>query len=345
MKVLVVNNMAPFVRGGAEALADNLGENLIAAGHEAEVLRIPFQWEPATRVVSQMLMVRALELRNVDRVIALKFPAYLIRHADKTVWLLHQYRQAYDLHDAGQSNLPAREEGEELRRVIRSGDDESFRESRRIFANSDVTRDRLASHSGFSAEVLRPPLNDPGLFTGGASKGYVFAGGRINAMKRQHLILEALALAPRTVRIVVGGPPDTPDDAARLRRLVETLGLEDRVKLDLRFMSRGEVADYVNEATAVACLPYDEDSFSYVAMEAAAAGKAIISTRDSGGVLGLVRHLETGWVADPEPASLAEGLERVAADTALTRELGQEARRLWMAMGITWPRTVERLLA
>lgn len=67
MKVLVVNNMAPFVWGGAEELATHLQKNLIIAGHEAEILRIPFQWEPATRIPSQMLMVRAFEVWNVDR--------------------------------------------------------------------------------------------------------------------------------------------------------------------------------------------------------------------------------------------------------------------------------------
>ena len=61
MKVLVVNNMAPFVSGGAESMAAHLKTHLEAAGHEAEVLRIPFQWEPATRIPSQMLMARAFE--------------------------------------------------------------------------------------------------------------------------------------------------------------------------------------------------------------------------------------------------------------------------------------------
>ncbi len=106
MKVLIVNNMVPFVWGGAEELAAHLQKNLVIAGHEAEILRIPFQWEPAARIPSQMLMVRAFELWNVDHVIALKFPAYLIRHPKKTLWLLHQYRQAYDLYDTGQTNLP-----------------------------------------------------------------------------------------------------------------------------------------------------------------------------------------------------------------------------------------------
>ena len=83
MKVLIVNNMAPFVWGGAEELAVHLQKNLVICGHEAEILRIPFQWNPATRISSQMLMVRSFELTNVDRVIALKFPAYLIRHPDR----------------------------------------------------------------------------------------------------------------------------------------------------------------------------------------------------------------------------------------------------------------------
>ena len=33
----------------------------------------------------------------VDRLIGLKFPAYLIPHPRKVIWLLHQHRQAYDL--------------------------------------------------------------------------------------------------------------------------------------------------------------------------------------------------------------------------------------------------------
>ena len=113
MKVLIVNNLTPFIRGEADELAAHLQKNIVIAGHEAEVLRIPFQWEPARRIPSQMLMVRTFELCNVDHVIALKFPAYLIRHPRKTLWLLHQYRQAYDLFDAVQTNLPNGQLGDE----------------------------------------------------------------------------------------------------------------------------------------------------------------------------------------------------------------------------------------
>jgi glycosyltransferase involved in cell wall biosynthesis len=336
--------MAPFVWGGAEELAAHLCKNLIAAGHEAEALRIPFQWAPATRIPSQMMMVHALELSNVDHVIALKFPAYLIRHPRKTLWLLHQYRQAYDLYDSNQSNLSATEEGRNIRQAIWNADNECFRESQAIFANSHVTQRRLAHYNGMAAEVLLPPLNDPELFCGGDPAGYIFAGGRINSMKRQHMLIEALARAPRHIRLVIAGPPDSQEEADKLMKLVGTHDLGDRVSLDLRFLSRVEYARYINEASAVAYIPYDEDSLGYVSMEAAASGKAIITTDDSGGVLGLVRHLETGWIAKPNPPSLSEVMAAVHADARFTRELGMAARESWLSLRVTWPATVARLM-
>jgi glycosyltransferase involved in cell wall biosynthesis len=346
MKVLIVNNMAPFLWGGAEELAVHLQRNVEQAGHQAELLRIPFRWEPAHHIPSQMMMVRWLEVWNVDRVIALKFPAYLICHPHKTLWLLHQYRQAYDLLEAGQSNLPPGPAGEELRRLIVAADAEALAESRRVFTNSEVTRERLRKYNGFEkATVLLPPLNDPQLFGGGQAGGYVFAGGRVNAMKRQHLLVQALAHTDPSVRLVIGGPPDSEHDAQRLRALAETLGVQDRLTLDLRFLPRELYASYVNGASAVAYLPFDEDSLGYVAMEAATAGKALITTSDSGGILGLAKHGETGWVCDPLPQALAEAMSALGADSERATRLGRGARELWASMGVRWDETVETLLS
>lgn len=344
MKVLIVNNMAPFVWGGAEELAMHLQKNLIIAGHEVEILRIPFQWEPAALIPSQMLMVRAFEVCNVDHVIALKFPAYLIRHPRKTLWLLHQYRQAYDLFDTEQTNLPSGLPGQKLQTLIKNADNESFTESRHIFTNSEVTRQRLLKYNNFAAKVLLPPVNDPELFPGGKSKGYIFAGGRINSMKRQYLLLEALALADKRVKLIIAGPPDSIDDAIKLQKTAEQLGLTDRVKLDLRFLPREVYADYINHAAAVAYLPFDEDSLGYVTMEAATAGKALMTTSDSGGILSLVRHKETGWVTEPNAEALAEAMNLVFKKATLTIGYGHAAQNLLCDMKINWPQTVEALL-
>jgi glycosyltransferase involved in cell wall biosynthesis len=117
------------------------------------------------------------------------------------------------------------------------------------------------------------------------------------------------------------------------------------VKLDLRFLGRDEYASYLNNASAVACLPYDEDSLSYVAMEAANAGKPLISTTDSGGVLSLARNGETGWVVEPSDQVLAEAMGAALADEARSRRLGSGAKDLWQSLDVTWPKTVEALLS
>ena len=340
--------MAPFVWGGAEELAENLRKNLLIAGHDSEILRIPFQWEPASGIPSQMLMVRAFELWNVDHVIALKFPAFYIRHPNKTLWLVHQYRQAYDLFDAGQTNLPAGQQGEDIRTLIRNADDETLTESKRLFSISEVTRARLKKYNGFDAQILIPPINDPEMFSGirpdHSDGDYIFAGGRVNSMKRQSLLLEAMRQTRSGVRLLIAGPPDSPADGDRLREMVARFGLEDRVKLDLRFLPRQTYADYLNGARSVAYLPYDEDSLSYVATEAALAGKALTTTNDSGGVLGVAKHGQTGWVAEPTADSLADALSAAWSDHAATRKYGAAARELWDSFDITWPKTVETLL-
>ena len=75
MRVLVLNNAAPFIRGGAEELADQLVVRLNATfGVEAELLRVPFRSEPAERIIEEILLSQNLQLYNVDRVIGLKFP-------------------------------------------------------------------------------------------------------------------------------------------------------------------------------------------------------------------------------------------------------------------------------
>ena len=345
MKVLIVNTMVPFIWGGAEELAVHLQRNIEIAGHQAEIMRIPFQWEPAAIIPSQMLMWRCFEIYNVDKVIALKFPAYLVRHPDKVLWLLHQYRQAYDLYDAGQTNIPQGPEGDALRDIIKEADNEGFKEAKRIFTISKVPQDRLQHYNGFKSEVLIPPVNDASLVTGGKPGDYIFAGGRINDMKRQFLLIEALALAPKHIKLVIAGPPDSPRDADKLRRLVKKLALNDRVHLDLRFLPRLEIAHYVNNSAVCAYIPYDEDALGYVTLEAATAAKPVITTTDSGGILGLVKHLDTGWVAEPNPGALADAMRDAFSGTPNAVQLGDAMRQHLNNMDLTWEKTVEKLLA
>jgi len=347
MKILVLNNAVPFIRGGAEELADHLVRRLNEKpGVRAELLRIPFSWQPAERLIDEILIHRRFRLTNVDRVIGLKFPAYLIPHPHKRLWLLHQFRQAYDLYQAGQglSHIDHTDHGQAIVKAVRTADDECFASCRDIHVISPVIQKRLQSFNGFSSSVLYHPPNDPELFVGGEYGNYLFAGGRVGPGKRQHLLIEAMRFVKAPINLLVAGPPDSDDYAQKLQSLVATHGLEDRVKLDLALHPRTKIAELVNGAMACAYLPYDEDSLSYVAMEAFMAGKAIITTTDAGGLIEIVHDGVTGFVAAPDVEQIAAKMDAIAS-APLARQMGGAARDLLQSKNISWNTVIDVLLS
>src|SRR4051794_41764941 len=102
MRIAVCLPQVPFIRGGAEILSERLVSELRERGHQAELVTVPFKWYPGERVLTQAFLWRLLDLeeadgRRIELVIATKFPSYVVRHPNKVVWLVHQFRQAYEL--------------------------------------------------------------------------------------------------------------------------------------------------------------------------------------------------------------------------------------------------------
>jgi glycosyltransferase involved in cell wall biosynthesis len=345
MRVLVLNNAAPFIRGGAEELADQLVVRLNAtSGVEAELLRVPFRSEPAERIIEEILLSQNLRLYNVDRVIGLKFPTYLIPHQHKILWLLHQFRQAYDLYESKLSYLCDCDAGERIAQLVHSADRECFLRSKAIYTNSPVTQARLRKYNGFGSDVLYPPLLDGERFVGGEYGRYFFAGGRVGPGKRQHLLVEAMRLARCSVKLIIAGPLDDERYGRQLERLIAQNNMSGRVELRFGFHSRDEIADLVNGALACAYLPIDEDSMGYVTMEAFSAGKGVITSCDSGGVLELVHDGETGLVSNPDAHSLAESLDQLGGDLSTARKVGRNAKALLESKALSWDHTIASLL-
>jgi len=198
MRICIVTTMVPFVRGGAEVHAEQLQTALRKAGHEVELIFIPFKWYPAEKIVDHIMAVRLLDLSEssgvkVDKVIALKFPAYFIKHPDKVVWILHQHRAAYDLWDHPKfgdlANFP---NGNNIKQIISAMDKKLLPEARKIFANSKNVADRLKNFCDLEAHPLyHPPQGDEKFFCA-EDHNYFFYPSRINEIKRQELVIAAL---------------------------------------------------------------------------------------------------------------------------------------------------------
>jgi glycosyltransferase involved in cell wall biosynthesis len=342
MRVAIVNNQAPFVRGGAELLAEWLHDKLEQYGHQAEIVRLPFQWNPPERIIDHMLAARLLRLANVDRVIALKFPAYYVPHENKVLWLLHQFRQAYDLWGTPYQDIPNTPTGHRIRDAIIESDRRYLKEARRIYTNSKIVGGRLEFYSGLKSEALFPPLLDAAPYRCEGYGDYFFFPSRITAGKRQDLAVRAIAGASSPARLVIAGQAETQGDLDRLLSIVREHQLESRVEVIPRWISEQEKLDLLAGARGVVYLPFGEDSYGYVTLEAFHARKPVITMFDSGGTLELVEDRRNGRVVH-NVDELSQAIDELACDRALAESFGQTALSTIDDLGISWDRVIQCL--
>jgi glycosyltransferase involved in cell wall biosynthesis len=70
----------------------------------------------------------------------------------------------------------------------------------------------------------------------------------------------------------------------------------------------------------------------------------VVTCGDSGGVLEFVTDGDNGVVTAPEPAALAEALDRLWADRAGAASLGRRGFERLCAMNLSWTYVVQRLV-
>lgn len=343
MRVGLATVYTPGIHGGAEFLAEGLGDALKAAGHSLHYLRIPFHFEPPTVAHEVMGIAKAMDFSaydggQIDHLICLKFPAYLIEHPRKTVWLLHQHRSAYDLYGGPYGWPRGRPETDQLRETIIAADNESLGKVP-VYTIAERVSQRLREYNGIESTALYHPPANAEQFHRSEPLPYIFAPSRVEALKRQELLLRALALTNRRVQIIFAG---TGSRLAQAQSLAAELGLEDRVRF-VGEVDRDEMIALYAHALAVFFGPLDED-YGYVTLEAMLAGKPVITCSDSGGPLEFVLHDQTGLIGAPHPAAIAHALEELFSDSAKARELGQAGYERYHAMGINWQSVVEALL-
>lgn len=348
MRILIATTHVPFVSGGAETLAEGLRDALRSAGHEAEIVAVPFKWYPAERILDQMLACRLLDLTEsagtpVDLMIGLKFPAYLIPHPNKVVWILHQHRTAYELWDHPLCDLVHSPDGIHVRDVIRHADRRILPEARSIFALSRNVAARLERFCDIKAAPLYAPLPHAEKFYCAFAEDYFFYPSRLSRSKRQSLILEALAHTRRPVRVRFAGAAEHSSYREELEAMALRLGVADRVEW------LGGVAEEAKRrlyayALGILFTPLDED-YGYVTLEAMASAKPVITCVDSGGPLEFVSHEKTGLVVEPTPESLAAAMDYVWENRNRARLWGEAGSALYHSLDMTWSVTVRKLLS
>jgi glycosyltransferase involved in cell wall biosynthesis len=339
MRIAVCRPQVPFVHGGAELMADELVAQLRARGHEAETVSVPFKWYPGTRVLDQAFVWRLLDLtesdgRPIDRVIATKFPAYCVRHPTKVAWVLHQFRQAYDYDRTELGQFTESPQDRATIRALERLDRVTLGEARAVFATSRNVADRLRRSVGIDAQVLPHPPQQLAYHTA-EPEGFVLSVNRLDRAKRIDLLIEAAHLNPDLRLVIVGDGPDR-------HRLEQVVGsLNGRIEFTGR-VDDERLADLYARCLAVYYAPIDED-FGMVPYEAFLSEKPVITTRDAGGPLDVVRDRETGLVVEPGAGAIATACTELARNLDEAKAWGRAGKAV--AERVTWDACVDALLA
>lgn len=345
MRVALVSSFVPFIYGGGRNIVEWLVPHLESAGHEVELIYLPFV-DTMEVLFPQLAAYRTIDLTDqADIVICFRPPAHLIRHPRKVLWFIHHLRLYYDLWDTEYRHFPDTAVHRSRRDALRRADDRALREAHRIFTNSAIVGQRLRDYNDVESEVLYPPVSEPERFHDARQGDEIVCLARLEHHKRQHLLIEALAHTTTPVRLHLAGTGSSPAYGTFLRDHARGLGVADRVRIEDRWITEDEKVHALSESLAVAYLPVDEDSYGYPSLEASHSSKPILTATDSGGVLELVTDGVNGLVVEPHAAAVAAGMDRLYLERERTRELGHAARARVDELGITWDHVVERLLS
>jgi glycosyltransferase involved in cell wall biosynthesis len=341
MRIAVLRPQVPFARGGAEIFTDTLVDELRARGHEADLVSVPFKWYPGARVLTQAFLWRMLDLeevdgRPIDVVVPTKFPSYVVRHPDKRVWLVHQFRQAYELDGTELGQFDPSPEDRALRRKVQQLDRIALGEATRLFATSRNVAGRIETSTGLAAEVLPHPPQELEYRCAGYGD-FVLSVNRLDRAKRIDLLLDAVARDAALEVVIAGDGPDR----SRLERLASERGLNGRARFAGR-VSEGELADLYARCLAVYYAPVDED-YGMVPLEAFLSEKPVLTTTDAGGPLEVVADGSTGLVVSPDAAEIARALRWLREHRDEAASYGRAGKAI--ASEVTWDRAITRLLA
>ena len=346
MRIVIATVQVPFIQGGAEALASGLLSALRAAGHEAEIVTMPFRFHPVDEIGRSMDVWEAEHLEEingyrVDRVVALKFPAIYARHPAKVAWLLHQHRSVYDLWETQYSaELRALPAGVALKSAITQRDTAALRSCSRVFTIAKEVSQRLKRYNGLPSTPLYHPPPLAGRVYSAPAEPFVFFPSRLEELKRQWLLVEAMRHTRSPIVALIAGDGGQRD---RLEKLVAQHGLARKVRL-LGRISEDDMLAYYAHSLGIFFGPYEED-YGYVTLEAMLAEKPVLTCTDSGGPLEFVIPGETGLVTPPEPKAIAEALDRLYLDQRRAMTMGRAGAERYRSLRISWPRVVEELLS
>ncbi len=374
---LIAPSPVPYTPGGAENLWHGLQQAIQEhTSHRVEMIKLPSAEKTFGQLLASYRAFSELDLTHFDVVVSGKYPAWMVDHPHHVCYVLHKLRGLYDTY--GRTGLPTELPPlpallQPLHALLAAQPERSLLEplfdlceqglqryphlfafpgplTRAVIHKLDAIAQRpgaikhyaaisgtVASREGYfpsgaNVRVIHPPVSGKQPKPGRGR--YVFTASRIDEPKRLDLLVQAYQQVPGNVPFKIAGT------GPQLKRLQQQTKNDPRIQW-LGHINEAELQRCYSEALFVPFVPDDED-YGLITLEAMHAGKAVLTTRDAGGVTELVEDGVNGRICEPMPQALAEIMDSWLQRPQLCRQLGRVSKQ--RAQHINWPGAVQQLL-
>lgn len=365
MKIaLITPHPVPLALGGAENLWWGLQQHFEEhTEHSCDIVSVMSPESSFWDLVSSYETFSKLDLSAYDCVISGKYPGWMVKHPNHICYMLHRLRGLYDTYPMSQHHPAVLKHpklgnlAEWLEEGIANPDPDQIPElfdRLRLLRDADLPPDVLAFPGAFSravihfldnaalspmrmqrytaisgtvarrksyfppdmpVDVLHPPPHRDNYTCGKSS--YFFTSSRLDRPKRIDLLIEAMKSVKGDIPLLIAG---TGPDQARLKAIA---GDDPRIRF-LGYVPDDDMPGLYADARAVPFIPVDED-YGLITIEAMKSGKPVLTVVDSGGPCEFVQHGKTGFICQPQPAALAEWLNRLAKNEDEAIAMGKAA--------------------
>ncbi len=374
MKIAIVApSPIPFTIGGAEKLwagiFNYINEN---TKNQCELIKVPTKENSFWEVLESYKRFYKLDLSHFDMVISGKYPAWMARHKNHHIYMLHTLRGLYDTYpfkeeEIKSSNKKVKEilnfmqkGGEDLdfffdmlfslknenleenllsfpgafiKKIVHFLDKNAMKNIKSFSTISKTVANRDYYPKGVKVLVNYPPSSLKEFKN--ISYDYFFTTSRLDSPKRIMDIIKAYKKIDTSIPLKIAG------EGPMKEALIKEAKGDERIEF-LGFVSDEELIDLYAKALAVVFTPFKED-YGLVTIEAMKSQKCVITYEDSGGVVEFVENGVSGFVAranDIEDLSLK--MSYLAKNKDLAKELGKNAKE--RVKDIKWSVCISRLL-
>lgn len=343
MRIAIVGaSPIPFCRGGIENFMAGLYRAINDyTHHSAELIKIPVREDSVPAVLNAYIRMYRLNLDHFDLIITTKYPAWNVRHRNHIIYLGHRLRGLYDTYpipperDCLWKSSPLRFPGPWIRRIVHWLDNRAIRPE--TISHAFCTSQTIASR----AEYFHPDLPPAVVYHSTVREDFyekpgehLFSVNRLDAPKRVDLMIRAFRQVQTDIPFLIAGTGPQMDFLKNLA------GDDSRIRF-LGDVSEEKLLELYARSIAVLYTPYQED-YGLITVEAMKSGKPVITTSDAGGPLEFVQTGVNGWIADPDPKSLAEAINSILHSDSKLEEMSRHARAT--VQHISWRNTVTEIL-